>query len=83
MKAKRSILRIQLDRGAKESLERLCQDRGMTQIAVMSRLVDWFIQQDEIVQLGVLGVLSPDLISPLARRLLERKSVPDSAKKRD
>ncbi len=80
MKAKRSILRIQLDRAAKEGLERLCEQRGMTQIAVMSRLVEWFINQDEIIQLGVLGVLSPQLTGPLARKLLERMTSKDGTK---
>jgi hypothetical protein len=72
MKAKRSILRIQLDRSAKEGLDRVCDQRGMTQIALMSRLVNWFVRQDEVIQISVLGLLSPELGAPLARRLLEQ-----------
>lgn len=71
MKAKRAILRIQLDRAGKEGLERICEQRGMTQIAVMSRLVRWFMGQNEVIQLSVLGLLSEDLAAPLARQLLE------------
>lgn len=83
MNAKRSILRIQLDRAAKEGLERLCEQRGMTQIAVMSRLVEWFINQDEIIQLGVLGVLSPQLTGPLARKLLERMAAEEAVSQKN
>ena len=74
MKAKRSILRIQLDRGGKEDLARICEQRGMTQISLMSRLVQWFVRQDEAIQLLVLGLLSRELAGPLARRLLEQLS---------
>jgi hypothetical protein len=83
MKAKRSILRIQLDRAAKEGLERLCEQRGMTQIAVMSRLVDWFIKQDEIIQLAALGVLSPQVTGPLARKILERMAAREQVTRKD
>ena len=70
--AKRVVLRIQLDEGAKRALDALCAKRGMTQIAAMSRLVDWFTKQDEVIQMSVLGGLSPAAMRDLARLLLKK-----------
>jgi hypothetical protein len=72
MAAKRAIMRIQLDGSAKNELDRLCEKRGMTQIAVMSRLVGWFIRQDDIIQTAVMDTLSDDAMAKLARQLLKR-----------
>src|SRR4051812_43185670 len=56
--AKRAIIRLQLDLPAKQQLDKLCDHRGMTQIAILSRLVKWFGTQNEVVQASVLGLLS-------------------------
>ena len=50
-------MRIQLDSGTKHELDGLCEKRGMTQIAVMSRLVRWFVKQDDTIQAAVLGIV--------------------------
>jgi hypothetical protein len=55
MAGQRAIMRIQLDADAKQELDRLCDKRGMTQIAVMSRLVGWFVKQDEVIQTAVMA----------------------------
>lgn len=81
MKPKRSILRIQLDQSAKEGLERVCLQRGMTQISVMSRLVDWFVQQDEVIQLSVLRLLPDELAAPAAQQVLQRLIAQPTGKK--
>ncbi len=67
---KRAIVRVQLSPQVKEKLDELCDSRGMTQIAVMSRLVDWFCEQNELVQAAVLGQISETLQSDLAEQLL-------------
>ena len=64
--AKRAIIRLQLDLPAKSQLDKLCEKRGMTQIAILSRLVKWFGTQDEVIQASVLGLLSDDLLGQLA-----------------
>jgi hypothetical protein len=74
MAAKRAIMRIQLDASAKNELDRLCEKRGMTQIAVMSRLVGWFIRQDDVIQTAVMETLSEGAMAQLARQLLKRLS---------
>jgi hypothetical protein len=63
--ATRGIVRLQLDLEAKAKLDELCEKRGMTQIAVLSRVVKWFGKQDEVLQAKVLGLLSDDLLSTL------------------
>jgi len=63
---KRAIIRLQLDLPAKTQLDKLCDKRGMTQIAILSRLVKWFGTQDEVIQASVLGLLSDDLLGQLA-----------------
>jgi hypothetical protein len=64
--AKRAIIRLQLDIAAKQQLDKLCAVRGMTQIAVLSRLVKWFGRQDEVIQASVLNLLSDQSLGELA-----------------
>jgi hypothetical protein len=72
MADKRSIMRIQLDSSAKDELDKICSKRGMTQIAVMSRLVGWFIRQDDVIQTAVMATLSDQALAQLASQLLKR-----------
>ncbi|MGA2440956.1 MAG: hypothetical protein ABSH08_08355 [Tepidisphaeraceae bacterium] len=65
-------MRIQLDAGAKEELDELCDKRGMTQIAVMSRLVGWFVKQDDVIQTAVMASLSEPAMRHLAKQLLKQ-----------
>jgi hypothetical protein len=65
--AKRAIIRLQLDVVAKQQLDKLCEKRGMTQIAVLSRLVKWFGGQGEVVQASVLSLLSDTTLGDLAK----------------
>jgi hypothetical protein len=69
---KRVIVRLQLDTAAKKKLDGLCEKRGMTQLTIMSRLVDWFTTQDDVAQTGVLSRLAPDALAPLAKKMLEK-----------
>jgi len=69
---RRAIMRIQLDAGAKEELDELCDKRGMTQIAVMSRLVGWFVKQDDVIQTAVMASLSEPAMRQLAKQLLKQ-----------
>jgi len=72
MAGQRAIMRIQLDADAKEDLDRLCDKRGMTQIAVMSRLVGWFVKQDDVIQTAVMASLSEPTLGRLAKQVLKR-----------
>jgi hypothetical protein len=74
MPSQRAIMRIQLDASAKAELEKLCSKRGMTQIAVMSRLVGWFVRQDDLIQTAVMSTLSDAAIGQLAKQMLKKMS---------
>jgi len=74
MPLKRSIMRIQLDTGAKNRIEEICARRGMTQISMMSRDVHWFSQQDEEIQTAVLASLTEESNPALTKSLLKKFS---------
>jgi hypothetical protein len=69
---RRAVIRLQLDVSAKQALDALCGKRGMTQIAVLSRVVQWFAKQDEVLQASVLGLLSDEHLVVAAQRVLDR-----------
>lgn len=58
---KRVVFRIQLTTEAKKRLLDISEQLGITQIAISSRLVEWFASQPDLIQAAVLG-LYPDLI---------------------
>ena len=68
----RFTFRVQLDTDARQSLVALCERTGMTQIAVMSRVLTWFGQQNEVIQARVLGGLTDETVAELARQLLKK-----------
>jgi hypothetical protein len=68
----RPIIRIELDSRAKSALDKICDHRGMTQVAVMSRLVQWFVRQDKTVQTTVIAAVTDSDNASLARQLLKR-----------
>jgi len=72
MTSKESIMRVQLDAESKERLDSLCGRRGMTQIALMSRLVQWFCSQDDFIQTSVLQTLSATSLATLAKSLMKK-----------
>lgn len=72
MSQKRVILRAELTQMAKNGLERVCDERGMTQVSVMSRLILWFASQEGKVQHAVLGHTGEDAASLLIQNLLKR-----------
>ncbi|MGA3066231.1 MAG: hypothetical protein ABSF29_05215 [Tepidisphaeraceae bacterium] len=49
----------------------------MTQIAVMSRLVGWFVRQDEVIQTAVMASLSDGAMAQLAKQILKKASSSD------
>lgn len=68
----RFTMRVQLDAEARDALVSLCERTGMTQIAVMSRVLTWFAGQNEVIQARVLGGLSEETVADLAQQLLKR-----------
>ena len=71
MAAKHPV-RMRLDLQSKARLEKLCEERGMTQTALMSRVMKWFLAQHDTVQAPVLGLLSEEVMGSLAPKLLQQ-----------
>jgi hypothetical protein len=68
----RVIMRIELYPQAKDHLTDLCSRLGMTQVAATSRLVEWFCEQQDVVQAAVLGLYPEDIRAEVAQMILKR-----------
>jgi hypothetical protein len=68
----RHIMRVDLSGPAKQNIGKLGEHHGMTQLAMMSRLVDWFAGQDATMQSAVLGRFASGEEQDTARMVLER-----------
>ena len=69
---KRAVFRIQLTSEAKKRLLDISDKLGVTQIAVTSKLTEWFALQPETVQAAVLG-LYPDAIKTDVAAIILKK----------
>ena len=70
----RQNINIEVIPGCKEQLKQLRQRNGMTQRELMARLIEWFCQQDQVVQQTVLGQIPESIAPDVARMLLARMS---------
>jgi hypothetical protein len=65
-------MRIELSGPAKQKLSQLSDHHGMTQVAMMSRVVEWFANQDELIQSAVLGRFPSEIEQDIAKLVLKR-----------
>jgi hypothetical protein len=70
--SRRVIMRIELFPSAKDHLTDMCARLGMTQVAATSRLVEWFCEQQDVVQAAVLGLYPEDIRAEVAQMILKR-----------
>ena len=70
--AKRFITRIELTPPTRQKLTEVSRSNGMTQVAVLSRIVNWFAEQPEIIQAGVLSRYPAELQPDIAKLILDR-----------
>jgi hypothetical protein len=75
---KRVIIRLELTPSAKQALEDVCEKNGMTQVAVSSRLVEWFADQSDMLQAAILGHYPREIEPDIARIILTRMAEADS-----
>ena len=68
----RVINRVEMRPGVKEKLDKVCEEMGMTHVALTSRILEWFTDQDELTQRTIAGQIPPELQQKLAR-LYSRK----------
>lgn len=74
---RRVIVRLELTPQAKKALEDVCDHNGMTQVAVSSRLVEWFSQQSDMLQAAILGHYPKEIEPDIAELILKRMSAAD------
>ena len=65
-------MRIELTGPAKNKLATLSDKHGMTQVAMMSRLVEWYAGQNELIQGAVMGHYPSEIASDVARLILKK-----------
>lgn len=75
----RNVVRIDLTASAKRKIDQLTADFGMTQVSMLSRLIERFAELPKSVQAALLGLLpkelEPDLADLVLRHLRDRKNV--------
>jgi len=76
----RIIIRIELTPAAKEHVTSIARQNGMTQVAVTSRLFEWFAAQPELVQAAVLGHYPHAIEAEIAQLVLKRMAAPQGKK---
>jgi hypothetical protein len=52
----KKIIRVAVGKDAKEVIERIASEHGMTEVAVASRIYEWFGRQRDEVKRGILGM---------------------------
>lgn len=70
--AARIILRIELSPSAKKKLNITSDQLGMTQVAMLSRLVEWFSHQDRAVKAGIMQCYPGEIESEVAKIILQQ-----------
>ena len=82
---KRVVFRIQLTLEAKKRLLDISDQLGITQIAITSRIVEWFASQPDLVQAAILGLypetIRQDVATLILNRMAEGKEGKDKAEK--
>ena len=65
-------MRIELTPPAKSGLAKLCEQLGLTQVATTSRIIEWFSEQNDVVQSTVLGLYPEDLRADVPTMILKQ-----------
>jgi hypothetical protein len=67
----RKIIKISVSPAAKVVIKRVADELDMKEIGVASRIYEWFGQQSDVVQKGVLGLYPDGLEVNVARLAME------------
>jgi hypothetical protein len=72
---KRTFTRIELTPPTRAKLTEVSRSNGMTQLVVLSRIVQWFSAQPQTIQAAVLGLypseIQPDIAAMILKRMKE------------
>lgn len=80
--AARIILRIELVPNSKARLNDLQDKLGMTQVAMLSRLIEWFADQNNMIQAAIMGHYPVALKSDIVRIILKRMDKEEAEEKK-
>lgn len=72
MAKRRYIMRIELTGPAKQKLKTMSDKLGMTQVAMMSRVVEFLANQNDMMQGAVLGIYPEAIEADVAKLILEK-----------
>jgi hypothetical protein len=75
----RCIFRIELTNSAKKTLHTVTGRLGMTQVAMTSKLIEWFATQDDTIQKAVLGLFPDKFNGDIAAMILTRMATRKNA----
>ena len=67
----RIIIRLELPPESKQRLLAVSKSRGMTQLTVTSRVIEWFAQQSNFVQAAVLGQYPHIIVADVEQVILK------------
>jgi hypothetical protein len=71
-KPTRAIMRIDLTPNTKELFLKVADRQGMTQLAVTSRLVEWFVKQPDHVQHAILQSMFSDNQAAISKLVMTK-----------
>jgi len=69
--SKRIIMRVELRPQSYDRLNEFCDRTGMTKVAALSRLIDWFCRQSDSIQAIIQGLFPSAIESDIATLILE------------
>lgn len=69
---KRVVMRLELEPRSKKGLDKFCDRTGMTKVAALSRLIDWFCDQPDNVQTMIQGLIPTFIATDVAEIILKR-----------
>lgn len=72
MSGQRQNINIELSDGSKASLEDVRAWNGMTQKEMVRRLINWFCDQDRVVQQVILGQIPEEIAPDVAQIILAK-----------
>jgi hypothetical protein len=71
---RRIVMRVELLPSSKTKLDAFCDRTGMTKVAVVSRLIDWFCNQTDVIQTIVQGLVPKAIEADVATLVLRNLS---------
>jgi hypothetical protein len=86
--SKRVVMRLEINPRSKQRLDEFCDRNGMTKVAVVSRLIDWFCSREPSIQ-AVIQELYPreiedEIVEIILRRMnKEKRAASNSGKAGD